>query len=300
MGEADRNGRQSASETIAAQQAAARRAERRRQMAMVGGSIVAVLAIVAAFIGYSAFHKSGTAAAAKSVSAVESEITSVPASTLNAVGKGKASALFPVSGAPALTAQGKPEILFAGAEYCPYCAAERWALTVALSRFGTFSGLHFIHSSSTDSYPSTPTLTFYKSSYTSKYLTFEPVEWYGETPDSSSPVGYAPLQNPTAAQQALVTKYETPPYVPAAVKDAFPYVDIGNKYLVAGAQYLPSVLHGLTWAQVAAAIKNPSSAVAKDIDGAANIITAAICKVTNNKPGAVCSSAAAQAGMGGL
>jgi hypothetical protein len=302
MGTADGNRRQTAKERIAAQQATARRAERRRQAWMVGGSILAVLAIVAAFISYSALHKSGPAAAAsaQSAAAIESEITTVPASTLNAVGQGKADALVPVPGAPALTVQGKPAVVYLGAEYCPYCAAERWAMTVALSRFGTFSGLHFIHSSSTDIYPSTPTLTFYKSSYTSKYLSFEPVEWYSGTPDSSSPTGYAVLQSPDSAQLGLMTRYETPPYVPATEKGTFPYVDIGNKYLVVGAQYVPSALHGLSWGQVAAAIRNPSSAVAQGIDGAANIMTAAICKVTNNQPAAVCSSAAARSGTEGL
>ena len=51
-------------------------------------------------------------------------------------------------------AAGKPEILYIGAEYCPYCATERWPLAVALSRFGTFTGLRGIHSSATDVYPS--------------------------------------------------------------------------------------------------------------------------------------------------
>ncbi len=35
--------------------------------------------------------------------------------------------------------RGKPEVLFVGAEFCPFCAAERWPLIVALSRFGHFS-----------------------------------------------------------------------------------------------------------------------------------------------------------------
>ena len=54
-------------------------------------------------------------------------------------------------------------------------------------------------------------------------------------------------------------------------------VDIGNRYLGSEAQYLPSALAGLSWAQVAAAMRDPSSPVGRDIDGAANMITAAIC-----------------------
>ncbi len=37
-----------------------------------------------------------------------------------------------------------------GAEYCPFCAAQRWAMVNAFSRFGTFTGLTTTHSSSTD------------------------------------------------------------------------------------------------------------------------------------------------------
>jgi hypothetical protein len=56
----------------------------------------------------------------------------------------------------------------------------------------------------------------------------------------------------------------------------------------------------MTWAQVAAAIKSPTTTVAKDIDGAANSITAAICKITKDAPAAVCKSTAALAGEGSL
>ncbi len=57
-----------------------------------------------------------------------------------------------------LVKDGKPEVLYIGA-YCPFCAAERWAAIVALSRFGTFSVLRTVHSSSTDVDASTPAFT---------------------------------------------------------------------------------------------------------------------------------------------
>ena len=99
---------------------------------------------------------------------VVDKVTSVPASTLNAVGDGGGA----VTGKPtsisgtALTANGKPEMLYIGAEYCPYCAAERWAMIVALSRFGTFKGLATVHSAVSNGAgdaepdPDTPTWTF--------------------------------------------------------------------------------------------------------------------------------------------
>jgi hypothetical protein len=152
---------------------------------------------------------------------------------------------------------------------------------VALSRFGTFTGVNGIHSSPTDYAPNTPTLTFYKSTYTSKYLTFVPVE--------EQTVQKATLQTPTAAQTQLIAKYDAPPYVAAANAGSIPFVDFGNRYMISGASYSPLLLAGKTWAQVAAALSTPSSPIAQSVDGTANRITAAICKLTNNQPASACT-----------
>ena len=171
MGKAKRNKAQSAQDKIAAQRAAARRAETRRKALITGGSVVAVLALVVAFIVVKLTASPARAGAA----AVAREVTGIPAATFNAVGAGTATGLRPVSGQPELTLDGKPELLYMGGQYCPYCAAERWAIAAALSRFGTPSGLRFIHSSPTDSYPDTPALSFDRARYASKYLAFVPV-----------------------------------------------------------------------------------------------------------------------------
>jgi len=313
MGKAERIRRMNARERIAAQQAAAQRAEARRRMFLAGGSVLGVLVIVIVLIIVKAASNtpaaaSGSAASSSTTATVTNEIAAVPASTLNSVGKGSGvSPMIATKGQPPLTSGGKPEIVYMGAEYCPYCAAERWAMAVALSRFGSFSGLHLIRSSNNDVFTNTATLSFYKSSYTSKYLVFNPVEMYSEKAVAD---GYATLQNPTATESALMSKYDAPPYISASDAGSFPFVDIGNQYLVLGAQYLPSTLgttesvdpghFGLTWTQIASDLKNPSSPVAKAIDGTANSITAAICKITNNSDAAVCNSAAATAGAGSL
>jgi hypothetical protein len=156
---------------------------------------------------------------------------------------------------------------------------------VALSRFGTFTGLNGIHSSPTDVYPSQPTLNYYGSSFTSSYLVFTAVETTTINPDT-------PLQRPTAAEQAVLSQYDAPPYVPAADAGSIPFIDIGGRYLIHGAQYDPQILQGLTWAQVASALRDPSSPIARAVDGAANMITAAICKITGNQPASVCTSPA--------
>ena len=85
----------------------------------------------------------GSAAAAPtgaSLTALIGKVTSVPAATLDQVGGGTVTAPPTTISGAALTSGGKPEMLYIGAEYCPYCAAERWAMIVALSRFGTFKG----------------------------------------------------------------------------------------------------------------------------------------------------------------
>jgi Domain of unknown function (DUF929) len=303
MGKADRIRQNNARAKIAAQQAAARRAESRRRMIMASASVLAVIAIVVVLVivhaaGNNKASASGSTGSTSAAAKITRQLADVPSATLDSVGTGSGVAkLIPTSGQKMLTSGGKPEILYVGAEYCPYCAAERWAMAVALSRFGTFSGVHLIHSSSTDVYANTPTLSFYHSTYTSNYLDFTPVEWYSDTPSGD---GYTTLQAPNASQSAIFTKYDAAPYITAADKGSFPFVDFGNQYLVIGAQYTPSTLSGLSWSQVAADVSNPSSAVAKDVDGAANAMTAAICKITHNADAAVCSSSAAQAGAGSL
>jgi hypothetical protein len=280
--------------TQAQARAAARRTEVRNRLLLASGSVAVVLALVATLIAVKltqAPARSAPGAGAQTTAQVQQQVTSVPAATFDAVGAGTATGLNTVTGQPPLTVDGKPEVLYLGGEYCPYCAAERWALAAALSRFGTLSGLSLIHSSPTDVYASTPTLSFAKASYTSKYLAFVPVEWYGEATDPSTPFGHVYLQRPTAQQQALFTRYGN---------SSIPFVDIGNRYILPQVQYVPSALAGLTWTQIAAAMRDPASPIARDIDGAANILTAAICTLTHGQPSGVCHSAGVQAAAGSI
>lgn len=290
-GGGDRRGR------IAAQRAAEQAQVRKRRLYLAGGSIIAVIAVVVAFVlassnGGSSGAAPGSTAAPPTggdVTSVVGQLTAVPASTLDQVGAGTTQANPSSITGPALTSQGKPEVLYIGAEYCPYCAAERWAMIVALSRFGTFSGLAPIRSAAKDGggnaepYPLTPTWTFAKSSFTSAYVTFTPVEGYTNIPDQATGF-YTVLQPPTAAQQALLNKYD------AANQGAIPFIDYGNRFVSVGASYNPALLSGLTWAQIAADLHDPTSAVAKSVLGTANFATAAICSLTGNQPASACTS----------
>jgi hypothetical protein len=295
MGKATRIRQQNAREKIAAQRAAEKRAEQRRRLFITGGSVLAVIVIVVAFIVVKSMNSPATppssAARTPLPASVASKVTGVPPSTLAAVGKGSVITSSPpvtkVTGPP-LTSNGKPEMLYIGAEYCPYCAAMRWSMAVALSRFGTLSTpLHGIHSASNDAFPNTATLTFYKSGYNSKYMTFTPVE--------NLTVDHSLLQSPTAQQNQIWARYEPDPN-----QRGYPFIDIGNRYVLKGPIYDPAVLKGLTWSQIAADLHNPSSPVAQGVLGAANYITAAICKTTNNQPASVCAAPSITAVAGGL
>jgi hypothetical protein len=273
-------------ERIAAQRAAERRAEVRNRVLLASGAVVVVIAIVVGFIVFKANSKPATSSSPSNgptgtaLSQVIAETTSVPASTLTAVGAGSVTTPPKAVSGPLLTSGGKPETLYIGAEYCPYCAFERWGMVVALSRFGTFSGLHTVHSSSTDVYPNTPTFTFYGSAYTSKYVTFTPVE---ETTSVPQGTGYTPLQKPTAAEQALMAQYDP--------SGSIPFVDFGNKYTIVGASASPQVLAGKSWQTIASSLHDPASPIAQAVLGTANYMTAALCKTTSNQPATVCTPA---------
>jgi len=211
---------------------------------------------------------------------VVAAISSIPASELEAVGQGSANNVIkPVPGTMLTGPNGHPEVFYLGAEYCPYCAAERWPMIIALSRFGTFSGLKTTTSSSSDVYPNTPTFTFHGATYSSQYIDFVSVE----TTDRDR----NPLESPTSAQQALVNQYDT--------SGSIPFVDFANRYAFSGAMYLPDVLSGMSWQAVADALQQADSPQAKAVLGSANLITAALCKLTADQPTSVCSSATIQA-----
>lgn len=256
-------------------------------MFAVGGVVVVVLAMV----GLSVYNHGrtpstpGTSGTAKVIGAV----TSVPASALDAVGVGEGVSPPAViaAGAPAVTSDGKPEVLYVGAEYCPFCASERWPTVIALSRFGTFSGLGLTTSSATDVFPSTPTLTFHGSTYSSDVISFVGLE-LNTNQLATSGLSYEPLDTLTAEQQQLMQTFDAPPYT--SQSGSIPFTLIGNRFTIAGSSYPPDVLQGKTWQQIASALSDPSSPIAKQVLGAANMLTASICELTGGQPTSVCTA----------
>jgi hypothetical protein len=89
-----------------------------------------------------------------------------------------------------------------------------------------------------------------------------------------------PLQPQTQLDARLIASYDVPPYVNSVDQSgAVPFLDIGNQFVLAGAQYNPQVLAGLSAAQIASQLSNSSSPVAQAIDGSAKVIIAAIDQV---------------------
>ena len=243
------------------------------------GTVGAIALLVVVFLAIRYFNTPAAPAPANSTQTAQvlSTITSLPASELEQVGAGSSNNRITAITGTALTGPGgKPLVFYYGAEYCPFCAAERWPLIIALSRFGSFSGLTTTTSSSSDVYANTPTFTFHGATYSSQYVEFQAVETTNRDRKA--------LETPTSAQLALVNRYDS--------AGSIPFVDFGNRYAFNGATYLPDSLQGLTWDQIAADLQNPVSPQAQGILGSANLITAAICKLTADQPAAVCSGAA--------
>lgn len=257
---------------------------RRTSSVAIGLVLVAVAIMGLVFATRSPTRSgSGSASGGRSPSAAAiAELTSVSPATLAEIGV--PSDLPPIprlpAGTPAVESGGKPVVTFVSADYCPFCAAERWPLVVALSRFGTFSDLGTTTSSSSDVYPDTPTPSFHGSSYTSDHLVLSAVE----IADREG----RPLDTPTAQQQQLLSTYDTKRYVGS--NGGIPFTMIGNLYAWAGSTYDPEILSGLSFDQIAGQLDDPSSEVARVIDGCANQITAMLCQLTGNRPDRVCSA----------
>jgi hypothetical protein len=268
-----------------------RAARQRRLVLLAGGAIVLVLAVLIA--ARLLMTSQPTATNSPVPPNVMAALTGVPTAIFEQVGKGTAQAMpTPVRGDVRRGANGLPQVTYIGAEYCPFCAAERWPLVIALSRFGQFSGLQVSHSAGDDVYPNTPTFSFSGSTYTSPYLDFDSVELQSNVRSGGS---YAPLQTPTADQQQLLRQSDGPPYVPASSAGAIPFADFANQYLISGASYDAGALRGQTVDSIAQNLSDPSAPTTQAIIGSANVITAALCQVTGDQPADVCGQPVIQA-----
>ncbi len=260
---------------------------------IVAGVVVVLVVIVGAFLllgrssGSSSTSTNSSSQSTPAPASLVQAVANVPQAVINQIGY-NSKIIKPataVHGVSPLVSNGKPELLYIGAEYCPYCAAMRWPLVEALSRFGTFTHLNLTHSSSSDVYPNTNTFSFYGAKYQSKYIDFQSVE---TTTNQLVNGNYPTLQTPDKSQQAALNALSSATGGSSA--QSIPFIDFGNKYWIAGASYSPQVLSGLTWDSIAGSLSNPNTLPALGIDQTASMITATICKMTNNQPTNVCTT----------
>ena len=216
---------------------------------------------------------------------ISGAVVSMPAADLatgaeNALGSSQIGLSGPRTphGLPPLRKSGKPELLFIGAEGCPFCGIERWGMIVALSQFGSFSNLHLMQSYAVEP-PLVTGFTFAGSHYTSPYISFVPVEALSNVRHGH---GFAHLQRLSHPQTALFKRFDR--------QFETPFIDVANRFITVQSTVQPQLLNGLYWTQVADSLTAPDSVPAQAIAGEAEVMTAEVCEATNGKPVAVCSS----------
>ena len=173
-------------------------------------------------------------------------------------------------GGTPLTSDGKPVVVYIGADYCEFCAVQRWSLVMALMRFGNISGLEYMASAS-GSEGDYPTFTFTHVSYTSPYIVLQSYE----VSDRSG--------------NTLTTVPSTYSSTWQHYGSYFPFMNFGNTYVVSTSMLLPAELSGKNWSQVITGIK-AGDPIGLQIKQSANLITALICKVTGEVPAKICNA----------
>lgn len=266
----------------------AREARQKKMLGLVAAVVAGILVAVGVMWVVSNNSKSDSdkqaTAGAQNTSFI-SQLTSIPASTYNTVGKGTVTGAPSATNGPEDKADGKPRVLYVGAEYCPYCAMERWALVSALSRFGTWSGLSGAVSSPNEgSLSNIQTVTFKGASYKSDYLSFK--GW--ETKDRLGNT----IETMTDADTALFSKYNP--------QGSIPFILYGGKAATVGATFDGSSMPGMTNTEIINEIRNPSTSLSKGALGASNTISAELCTLTGNQPANVCNSSGVKAAAANL
>jgi hypothetical protein len=241
---------------------------------LMGVILVVVVAVIALFVFLAKQPPQGQSRddaneAFKTVTTLKTDLFGlVGAGNANVEGVAKA---LPANAQVPKGPTGKPQFLYLGADYCPYCAAQRWAIIVTLSRFGQFKQpLEPLTSQEGDHL----TYDFRHIKYSSQYIDFVALEAVNNQQPSL-----------TAEQKQLITTYNS--------GGGIPFVLIGNKQAASGSYFRPDVLP-TSYKTIADQVKDPDSDLAKGMIGAANYLTAAVCQVTENQPANVCTSAPIQ------
>lgn len=193
---------------------------------------------------------------------------------------------------------GKPSVIYIGAITCPYCGENRWAMALALSRFGNFTSLYKGYSSlvdgdtttlywADDNY-TTPVGIGFGNSYISNKINFISAEY--ESPLTQGfqvqPISYFVQKSPNATYaQALAFLNRTQKFQGTPFTFWGTTLTPGADALVFGntSQSKPSILNGgWSHSQVLGLLKNFNSQFAWSEYAAADIYIAEVCPSINN------------------
>jgi hypothetical protein len=250
---------------------------------LVAGVLLAAIAPAAAF---AARRSDGSVPAPSSIITA---LSSVPQTTLDSVGVGGLGRNYMLSRLDGgVVAPGKKAVLISeNAAWCPHCAANSWAVAMTLERFGTLSGLRLLDSGTyygrvlhgRPSFPHTSGLSFLDVRYRSSFVAFEPIVLFARNGQR--------VERLTRAEARAIRAVEP--------HGGFPAVDIGGVFGAAGSAFSPARLVGLSAAMIAGELASPASALAPYIDAQANVLTAALCVATGERPASVCGAPGVEA-----
>ncbi|MEM0150106.1 MAG: DUF929 family protein, partial [Candidatus Micrarchaeaceae archaeon] len=207
---------------------------------------------------------------------------------------------------------GKPSVIYLGAISCFYCAENRWAMALALSRFGSFSKLFAGYSSYGDD--DVPTIYWNQDNYTavgatfgnfytSNYINFisadydSPITGGFEFPQSgvSYFIGAAPNSTYKAAYQQVNSSklFGGTPFSiwGAAAQDGADAVILGTAQ--AGQSTSMPPISYMTHRQILAQVASFNTTFAKEEYAAADVYIAELCPSINNTA-QICSLPAIQ------
>jgi len=262
-------------------------------------AVAVILVGVVGLVTYALTHVSTPATVtqtARTSPDVLATLSTVPTTTFDQVGvtvPGVELTPPQVESGPPLASGAKPEVLVIGAEYCPFCAAERWPLVVALARFGRFTVLHDATSATQSVFPDTATFSFAGVRFSSRYVTLTGVELYSDQVGADGTFIRIATLDP--AQAALVARYA------GSTTGTAPFVDVAGRLVATTAAFSPALLAGQSQSQIAGSVaappaesQSPGTSAAppagQAIVAAANQLSAGICASTGQLPAAVCRS----------
>jgi len=124
-------------------------------------------------------------------------------------------------------------------------------MVVALSRFGTFSGLSTVHSGNNSA-----SLSEHATWSSARHVHQQVPDVLAVEMETTSRQRRPGLHHPADAHlgpAGPADQVRRAAVRPLGDNGAIPFIDFGNKYMISGASYSPQVLQGKSWSEIATA-----------------------------------------------